>query len=125
MDVKFNNRDPVYVQVIRHFKEQIAKGSFAPGHVIPSRRELANQLKINPNTVQRAYKEMEEQKLIYTEGNMPSCITKDETVLKSVREELISEAVQVFISSIKSINAPLPEIMELVQKQYEEAEQRD
>lgn len=125
MDVKFNNRDPVYVQVIRHFKEQIAKGSFTPGHVIPSRRELANQLKINPNTVQRAYKEMEEQKLIYTEGNMPSCITKDETVLKSVREELISEAVQVFISSIKSINAPLPEIMELVQKQYKEAEQRD
>ena len=125
MDVKFNNRDPVYVQVIRHFKEQIAKGFPAPGHVIPSRRQLPNQLKINPNTVQRAYKEMEEQKLIYTEGNMPSCITKDEAVLKSVREELITEAVQVFISSIKSINAPLPEIMELVQKKYEEAEQRD
>lgn len=125
MDVKFNNRDPVYVQVIRHFKEQIAKGFFSPGQDIPSRRELANQLKINPNTVQRAYKEMEEQQLIYTEGNMPSCITKDETVLKSVREELISEAVQVFISSIKSINAPLPEVMELVQKKYEEAEQRD
>ncbi|MGN7477466.1 GntR family transcriptional regulator [Solibacillus silvestris] len=125
MEVKFNNRDPVYVQVIRHFKEQIAKGFLAPGHVIPSRRELANQLKINPNTVQRAYKEMEEQQLIYTEGNMPSCITKDEAVLKSVREELISEAVQVFISSIKSINAPLPEVMELVQKKYEEAGQRD
>ena len=125
MDVKFNNRDPVYVQVMRHFKEQIAKGFFAPGHVIPSRRELANQLKINPNTVQRAYKEMEEQQLIHTEGNMPSCITKDEAVLKGVREELISEAVQVFISSIKSINAPLPEVIELVQKSYEEAESSD
>ena len=125
MEVKFNNRGPVYVQVIRHFKEQIAKGFFAPGHVIPSRRELANQLKINPNTVQRAYKEMEEQRLIHTEGNMPSCITKDEAVLKSVREELISEAVQVFISSIKSINAPLPEVIELVQKKYEEAENVD
>ena len=125
MDVKFNNRDPVYVQVIRHFKEQIAKGFYAPGHVIPSRRDLANQLKINPNTVQRAYKEMEEQQLIHTEGNMPSCITKDETVLKSVREELISEAVQVFIRSIKSINAPLPEVIELVQKKYEEAKNSD
>ena len=125
MDVKFNNRDPVYVQVIRHFKERIAKGFFSPGQEIPSRRELANQLKINPNTVQRAYKEMEEQQLIYTEGNMPSCITKDETVLKSVREELISEAVQIFISSIKSINAPLTEVIELVQKRYEEDEHRD
>ncbi|WP_274309827.1 GntR family transcriptional regulator [Solibacillus daqui] len=125
MEVKFNNRDPVYVQVMRHFKEQIAKGFYAPGQEIPSRRELANQLKINPNTVQRAYKEMEEQKLIYTEGNLPSCITKNEDVLKGVRHELISEAVHIFVNSIKSINAPLSEVIELVQQKYEEGEGRD
>ena len=119
MNVKFNNRDPVYVQVIRHFKEQIAKGYFEPGQEIPSRRELANQLKINPNTAQRAYKEMEEQGLIFTEGNLPSCITKDEVVLKSVREELLIEAVDLFLGAIKSINAPLPEVLELVQKKYD------
>lgn len=119
MTVKFNNRDPVYVQVIRHFKEQIAKGYFEPGQEIPSRRELANQLKINPNTAQRAYKEMEEQGLIFTEGNMPSCITKDEAVLKSVREELISEAIDLFLGSIKSINVPLSEVLELVEKKYD------
>lgn len=119
MEVKFNNRDPVYVQVIRHFKEQIAKGYFEPGQDIPSRRELANQLKINPNTVQRAYKEMEEQRLIYTEGNLPSRITKDEVVLKNVREELITEAVGVFLEAIQSINAPLPEVLDVVKKTYE------
>ncbi|MFJ6266556.1 GntR family transcriptional regulator [Lysinibacillus xylanilyticus] len=119
MTVKFNNRDPVYVQVIRHFKEQIAKGYFEPGQEIPSRRELANQLKINPNTAQRAYKEMEEQGLIFTEGNMPSCITKDETVLKSVREELIVEAVDLFLGSIKSIDVPLSEVLELVKKKHD------
>ncbi len=110
---------------MRHFKEQIAKGFYAPGQEIPSRRELANQLKINPNTVQRAYKEMEEQKLIYTEGNLPSCITKNEDVLKGVRHELISEAVHIFVNSIKSINAPLSEVIELVQQKYEEGEGRD
>lgn len=119
MTVKFNNRDPVYVQVIRHFKEQIAKGFFEPGQEVPSRRELANQLKINPNTAQRAYKEMEEQGLIFTEGNMPSCITKDEAVLKSVREELIIEAVDLFLGSIKAINVPLSEVLQLVEKKYE------
>ncbi|PJO44803.1 GntR family transcriptional regulator [Lysinibacillus xylanilyticus] len=119
MTLKFNNRDPVYVQVIRHFKEQIAKGYFEPGQEIPSRRELANQLKINPNTAQRAYKEMEEQGLIFTEGNMPSCITKDEAVLKSVREELIIEAVDLFLGSIKSIDVPLSEVLELVKKKHD------
>lgn len=119
MTIKFNNRDPVYVQVIRHLKEQIAKGYYEPGQEIPSRRELANQLKINPNTAQRAYKEMEEQGLIFTEGNMPSCITKDEAVLKSVREELILEAVDLFLGSIKSIDVPLAEVLELVKKKHD------
>ena len=119
MDVKFNNRDPVYVQVILHFKEQIAKGYFEPGQEIPSRRELANQLKINPNTAQRAYKEMEEQGLIFTERNLPSRITKDEQLLKMVREELILEAVNTFVHSVRSINVPLSEVIQLVQKKYD------
>jgi GntR family transcriptional regulator len=119
LNVKFNNREPVYVQVIRLFKEQIAKGYFEPGQEIPSRRELANLLKINPNTVQRAYKEMEEQGLIFTEGNMPSRITKAEAVLKRVREELIVEAVDNFISSIKAINVPLSEVLELIKEKYD------
>lgn len=119
LNVKFNTRDPVYVQVIRLFKEKIAMGYFEPGQEIPSRRELANQLKINPNTVQRAYKEMGEQGLIFTEGNMPSRITKDEVVLNRVREELIVEAVDNFIDSIKTINVPLSEVLELVKKKYD------
>lgn len=119
MTINFNNRDPVYVQVIRHLKEQIAKGFYEPGQEIPSRRELANQLKINPNTAQRAYKEMEEQGLIFTEGNMPSRITKDEAVLKNVREELIIEAVDLFLGSIKSIDVPLAEVLELVKKKHD------
>src|SRR5690606_31506342 len=104
MKIQFNHREPVYLQVIRHFKEEIARGNLEPGQVIPSRRELANQLKINPNTAQRAYKEMEEEGLIFTEGNMPSRITRDEMVLKRVREELLMEAVQNFIASIRAID---------------------
>ncbi|MEI5906993.1 GntR family transcriptional regulator [Bacillus spongiae] len=118
MVLKFNNRDPVYVQVIQHFKEQIASGHYEQGQEVPSRRELANQFKINPNTAQKAYKEMEEQGLIYTEGNLPSRITNDEEIIKMVREELISEAVNTFIHSVQSINVPLPEALALVEKTY-------
>ena len=82
MTINFNNRDPVYVQVIRHLKEQIAKGFYEPGQEIPSRRELANQLKINPNTAQRAYKEMEEQGLIFTEGICLGALRKMKQSLK-------------------------------------------
>ncbi|GGB47724.1 GntR family transcriptional regulator [Virgibacillus dakarensis] len=125
-NAKFNNRDPVYVQVIRHFKEEIATGLLEPGQEIPSRRELANKLKINPNTAQRAYKEMEEEGLIYTERNLPSRITKDEQILKTVREELIMQAVSSFVHAVRSINVPVDEVLNLVKEKYaEEGKERE
>ncbi|NBJ68054.1 MULTISPECIES: GntR family transcriptional regulator [Clostridia] len=121
MKINFNRREPVYVQVIRYFKQQIATNMFEPGQEIPSRRELAGEIKINPNTVQRAYKEMEEQGLIYTEGNLPSKITQDEQVLKAVREELIMDAVDEFVATVQPVHAPFEEIITLLQEKYEQA----
>ena len=91
MNINFNKRDPLYEQVVRHFKEKIATGTLVPGQEVPSRRELANQLKINPNTAQRAYKEMEEQGLIHTESNSPSKITENKHILKTVQDELLGD----------------------------------
>lgn len=118
MNVNFNNRDPLYLQVVRYFKEQIAIGQLQAGQEIPSRRELASMLKINPNTAQKAYKEMEEQGLIHTERNFPSRITRDEKILNSIREELIMQAVDVFIASIRPINVSLDELVAMVKQKY-------
>ncbi len=118
MNVKLNNRDPVYLQIVRYFKEKIAIGEFEPGDEIPSRRELAGRMKINPNTAQRAYKEMEEQGLIYTEKNLPSKITTDKKTLGMVREELLVEAVDTFVTSVRAINVPVDELLDLVKSKY-------
>ena len=118
MKVAFNNRDPVYLQVVRYFKEQIAAGKLEAGQEIPSRRELAGMLQINPNTAQKAYKEMEEQGLIYTEGNSPSRITADRNKLASIREELILEAVTTFVASIRNIEVPVDELLRIVKETY-------
>ncbi|MBT2678519.1 GntR family transcriptional regulator [Bacillus sp. ISL-35] len=118
MTVNFNNRDPVYLQIVRYFKEQIVNGQLKPGEEIPSRRELANRMKVNPNTAQRAYKEMEEQGLIYTEKNHPSKITTDKQVLGNVRNELLVEAVDMFVTSVRSINVPVEELLNLVREKY-------
>lgn len=118
MELNFNKRDPVYVQVIQYFKQEIANGSLAPGEEIPSRRELARKLKINPNTAQRAYKEMEEADLIYTEGNLPSTVTTNESVILQVREELLMTAVNTFVNEIKPIDIPVDELLEIVEEKY-------
>lgn len=121
-EVAFNNRDPVYLQVVRHFKEQIVTGRLEAGQVIPSRRELGAMLKINPNTAQRAYKEMEERQLIVTEGNSPSRITADEKVLRAIRSELLGEAVEAFVASVRKIDVPVEELLDLVKIKYSGAE---
>src|SRR5690625_2216761 len=118
MRLTLDNRSPVYVQVIRYFKEQIASGELHKGAEIPSRRELANKIKINPNTVQRAYKEMEEMGLIYTDGNMPSKVTKDQKVVNQVRETLIGNAIDEFVASAKILHVPLEELIPLIKEKY-------
>ncbi|MCA9765630.1 MAG: GntR family transcriptional regulator [Carnobacterium sp.] len=121
MNIQFNKRDPIYLQVVQYFKQEMAIAHLKPGQEIPSRRDLANQLKINPNTAQKAYKEMENSGLIYTEGNLPSRITEDNHVLKNIRKELIDEATDHFIAAIKPIHVPLDELVDLVTEKYTQA----
>ncbi|EFM12828.1 transcriptional regulator, GntR family [Paenibacillus curdlanolyticus YK9] len=122
MTLIFNNRDPVYLQVVRHFKERIATGKLNAGETIPSRRELASQLNINPNTAQKAYKEMEEQGLIVTEGNSPSRITGDNVILGRIREELLTEAVDSFLASVSNIEVPIEQLLTIIRIRHEKAE---
>src|SRR5690625_6823837 len=124
MKFKIDSRSPVYIQVIHYFKEQIASEQLEMGEEIPSRRELAAILKINPNTVQRAYKEMEEAGLIYTDGNMPSKVTRDEQIIKQVREELVSSALDQFVDAMRNLHIPSEDIVPLLQKSYDEANRR-
>jgi DNA-binding transcriptional regulator YhcF (GntR family) len=55
---------PIYIQIIEYLRSRIAAGVFRPGEALPSLRALALELKVNPNTVQRAYDEMDRQGMI-------------------------------------------------------------
>ena len=123
--MEFDRRSPVYEQIVQYFKEQIASGNYASGSEVPSRRELATEFKINPNTAQRAYKEMEEQGLIYTEGNSPSKVTEDLNKIKNLRVELIEGSLQDFIVLTKRLGLSIEEIIQLIQRKYEEEGRND
>lgn len=83
---------------------------------MPSRRQMANQMKINPNTVQRAYSEMEEQRLIFTEPNKPSRITEDPAVLNQLKKEWLNQAIDRFVSAIDPIDMSLEELLPMIQE---------
>lgn len=62
----YRDAKPIYIQIIDNLRSQIAAGILQPGDKLPSVRELATQLSINPNTIQRAYREMEANGMIQT-----------------------------------------------------------
>ncbi|WP_225742752.1 GntR family transcriptional regulator [Marinilactibacillus sp. Marseille-P9653] len=114
MKLTLNKRDPIYLQVIQFLKQEIISGQLNPGQEIPSRRQLANDLKINPNTVQRAYSEMEAEQLIYTEPNRPSRVTEDPNILKHLKNEWVNHAVKDFVVAIKTVDISIEEVTDMI-----------
>ena len=81
-DLQLHDMEPVYLQIVRHLKRAIFLGEAAVGESLPSRRELAAQLCINPNTAQKAFRLMEEEGLIQTPKNAASTVFYDEETLE-------------------------------------------
>lgn len=118
MYFKVNDKEPIYMQIIRHIKVSLVIGTLLPGDIIPSRRELAEMLKVNPNTVQRAYREMEGSRLIETVRNFPSKITTDENIIKTIKEELLKESIDTFINSMKELKIPKEDVINIIKENY-------
>lgn len=113
-----NDKEPVYIQIIRYIKQGIVRGDLQPGDPIPSRREMAVKIKVNPNTVQKAYKEMEEMGVITTVRNYQSSITTDKELINKIRQELINESMESFIESMKAIKVGKDELMNIINDRY-------
>lgn len=113
-----NDKEPVYLQIIRYIKQQVVIGNLNPGDVIPSRREMAVTIKVNPNTVQKAYKEMEDMGIINTVRNYQSTITTDEQMINNIRQDLIKESLDAFIESMKAIAVEKDEIIKIIEDTY-------
>ena len=115
--MQFNNRDPIYLQVIEEFRKQLVSDKLRLGEELPSRREIARQLNINPNTVQRAFSEMEALNWISTEPNRPSRVTTDPTIIHQVKREFVERAIHDFVTSIRTMDISYEEAVELLDKE--------
>lgn len=115
----FDTRIPIYQQVINHVEELIVSGELEPGQELPSRRELARLFSINPNTVQRAFSEMEEKKWLFTEMGRPSQLTKDPQTLKKIRLNWVNRAVKNFVNALEAMDLTTEEIIQLIKTEIE------
>ena len=86
----YRENRPIYAQVIERFKEQISAGAMLPGERLPSVRELAAELAINPNTIQRAYRLLEAEGWIATVPGKGCFVCGLRSYTDAEKEELLA-----------------------------------
>ena len=86
-EMKFNKKEPVYLQLINHIKKKIMANEIHDYDELPSRRELAIQLSINPNTVQKAFKQLEEEGILRTISNVKSVVVVNDNIIQEIKSD--------------------------------------
>ena len=117
MDWNFENDRPIYIQLVEKLKLAIVAGEYPAGERLPSVRDLAIEIKANPNTVQRALVELEQTGLIYTQRTNGKFVTEDKELVKKIREELAKETFSKFQESMRQLGFQDEEIRQYVVKQ--------
>lgn len=103
MEYVFDNERPIYIQLVEKIRIDIVSGKFKKGQRLPSVRELALMLKVNPNTMQKALAELENEKLIYTERTNGKFVTEDEKLIEKTKKNLAKEKVNNYLNSMENI----------------------
>lgn len=114
---------PIYQQIVDKFKENILRGILLPDEKILSVRELARLLTTNPNTIQKAYRELERQKVIYSIRGKGSFISAD--FKRKMDEEKMQEitlALKRCIIEAHYLGIEENKMMQIIQKIYQELE---
>ena len=88
--IDYNDKRPIYEQIIERFQTLIINGVMETDEKLPTVRTLAVELSINPNTIQRAYTELEKDGFIYTVKGRGNFVKRDEEFIRKHREKLLA-----------------------------------
>ena len=116
MKFDFDNDRPIYIQLLEKLRISIISGYFSLGSRLPSVRELALSIKVNPNTVQKALSELENEKLIYTDRTNGKYVTNDKKLLNKIKNEIAKNIVKEYINNMKDIGLTLEDAVNYLQE---------
>ena len=115
---KFLDGVPIYQQISGEIKNRLISGQLKIGDKLPSVREIAEEFKVNPNTVQRVFMELEKEGLTYAERGIGTFIKKDPMMVKYLREKEAEKIRIRFINEAKKLGLSLEEILEDLQADW-------
>lgn len=108
---------PIYAQLVERLKTEIVSGVYPPGGRLPSVRELAATASVNPNTMQKAFAELERTGLIITMRTSGRVVTEDTAMINETRRELAEEQISQFLTQMNNLGFDRAEIIAMLSEQ--------
>ena len=115
MNTEFDNERPIYIQLAEILRIKIITGELKQGQRIPSIRELALTMKVNPNTILKALLELEKEQLIYTERTNGKYVTSKQDLISYVRSNIANEIVHNYLNKMQIIGLDYQEALKYLQ----------
>lgn len=110
---------PIYLQIILYIKRCIIAGTITDGDELPSRRVLSALLGVNPNTIQKAYKILEDEGLIQSHSGAKSYVIADSSAVARIRAELLESDALNIINAMKQMGLGKEDALALIEKYWE------
>ncbi len=110
---------PIYLQIVLYIKRGIIAGVIVDGDELPSRRILSALLGVNPNTVQKTYRILEDEGLIQSHAGAKSYMVLDEEKVRRIRRELLEGDARAVVSAMKQMGLSLDEATALLKKYWD------
>ncbi|NLG86013.1 MAG: GntR family transcriptional regulator [Firmicutes bacterium] len=121
----FDTTIPIYLQIIDMHKRALMAGELKPGEKILSQRDFAERYNVNPNTVQRAYREMEALGLVQTLRGQGTFVAVTEEMLETMRTETAHNILQQFVQKMKTLGFTLEQSLKLVEEAWPKEEEKN
>ena len=110
---------PIYLQIMRFVERSVAAGTARDQEELPSRRTLSALLGVNPNTVQKAYRLLEEEGLMESRSGAKSVLTLNERKVRDVRTKLLEGEAAVLGAALKETGVSKEEALALVERLWD------
>lgn len=119
MGWQLDKNRPIYMQLVEELQSRIVSGRYPPGSKIASVRDLAAEAAVNPNTMQRALAELEQNGLLRAERTSGRFVTEDTALIASVRKTLAREKIRAFIRDLTVLGYDRKQMIALINEVLE------
>ena len=114
---KFTSDRPVYLQISERITKSVLSGEYKPGEQIPSVRQLALEAAVNPNTVQRAFTELENNGLIISKNTIGRFVTDDAEIIEYCRTEMAKKIALDFINNMSQLSISPEQAIKIIEEE--------